>query len=128
MATHTNGQPAIIRTERGLTIEGTRITLYDIMDHLKQEWPPKLIRDWLDISDAQVNAALEYIAQHRDEVEAEYAQVLKEAEEIRQYWEERNRERFAQIAALPPKPGQEAIRAKLKAWKAELESRNHVSD
>jgi hypothetical protein len=98
------------------------------MDYLKQEWPPKLIRDWLDISDAQVNAALEYIAQHRDEVEAEYAEVFKEAEEIRQYWEERNRERFAQIAALPPKPGQEAIRAKLKAWKAELESRNHDSD
>jgi uncharacterized protein (DUF433 family) len=127
MAIHTNGHPGIIRTERGLTIEGTRITLYDIMDHLKQDWPPKLIRDWFDITDAQVSAALAYIAQHRSEVEAEYAQVLQEAEEIRQYWEERNRERFAKIAALPPKPGQEAIRAKLKAWKAELESHDRVS-
>jgi hypothetical protein len=98
------------------------------MDHLKQDWPPKLIRDWFDITDAQVSAALAYIAQHRSEVEAEYAQVLQEAEEIRQYWEERNRERFAKIAALPPQPGQEAIRAKLKAWKAELGSRDHVSD
>lgn len=127
MAIHTNGQPGIIRTERGLTIEGTRITLYDIMDYLKQDWPSKLIRDWLDISDGQVRAALEYIAQHRSEVEAEYAQVLKDAEEIRQYWEERNRERLAQIAALPPKPGQEAIRAKLAARKAQRESADYVS-
>lgn len=27
-------EPAIIRTERGLTISGTRITLYDLMDYL----------------------------------------------------------------------------------------------
>jgi uncharacterized protein (DUF433 family) len=128
MTIHTNGQSTIIRTERGLTIEGTRITLYDIMDYLKQDWPRKLIRDWLDLTDAQVAAALEYIDHHRAEVEAEYAQIVKEDEEIRQYWEERNRELFARIAALPPKPGQEAIRAKLKAWKAELEALEYVSN
>ncbi len=38
-----NGQSAIIRTERGLTIAGTRITLYDVMDYLKAQYPPKLI-------------------------------------------------------------------------------------
>ena len=27
-------ETAIIRTERGLTIAGTRITIYDIMDHV----------------------------------------------------------------------------------------------
>jgi hypothetical protein len=46
--------------------------------------------------------------------------VLQEAQANRQYWESRNRERFAQIAALPPKPGQEALREKLRAWKERI--------
>jgi len=39
-----NGQSAIIRTERGLTIAGTRITLYDVMDYLKAQYPPIVLR------------------------------------------------------------------------------------
>ena len=113
--------PSIIRTERGLTIAGTRITLYDVMDYLVGDWLPTLIRDRLNLTDRQVADALNYIEANRAEVEAEYQQVLREAEETRQYWEERNRERIAQIAATPPKPGQEAIRAKLQAHKAQRE-------
>jgi hypothetical protein len=48
--------------------------------------------------------------------------LLKEAEEIRQYWEERNREHFVRVAAMPPKPGREALWAKLQAQKAKHES------
>jgi hypothetical protein len=33
MTSKANGQTDIIRTERGLTIAGTRITLYDVMDY-----------------------------------------------------------------------------------------------
>ena len=120
MTPASNGQPGIIRTERGLTIAGTRITLYDVMDYVTAEYPPKFIRGMLNLTDEQVNAALSYIEANRAEVEAEYQIVLQEAEEIRQYWEERNRERFAQIKALPPKYGQEAIRAKLQASKEKL--------
>jgi len=32
MTSETNGKAGIIRTERGLAIAGTRITLYDVMD------------------------------------------------------------------------------------------------
>jgi uncharacterized protein (DUF433 family) len=110
--------PPIIRTERGLTIAGTRITLFDVMDYLVEDWLPRLIGDRLNLTDQQVADALNYIAANRAEVEAEYQQVLREAEETRQYWEERNRERMAQIAATPAKPDQEAIRAKLQAHKA----------
>ncbi|HBB34352.1 MAG TPA: DUF433 domain-containing protein [Cyanobacteria bacterium UBA8803] len=115
-----NGQLGIIRTERGLTITGERITLYDVMDYVIAQYPPKFIRGMLNLTDEQLNAALSYIEANRAEVEVEYQIVLKEAQEIRQYWEERNQERFAQIKALPPKPGQEAIRAKLQAWKEKL--------
>jgi len=118
-----NEQATIIRTERGLTIAGTRITLYDVMDYFAAGYPTKLIREKLCLTDAQVAAALSYIETHQAEVEAEYQQVLQIAEDNRQYWEERNREHFAHLAAMPPKPGQEAVRAKLRAWKDRLESR-----
>ncbi|WP_373526487.1 DUF433 domain-containing protein [Nostoc sp.] len=117
-------QAAIIRTERGLTIAGTRITLYDVMDYVTAQYPSKFIRAMLDLTDEQVSAALAYIEAHRTEVEAEYQLVLKEAEELRQYYEEQNRERIARIAAKPPKPGTEAIRAKLQARRAKLESQS----
>jgi uncharacterized protein (DUF433 family) len=123
MTPASNGQPGIIRTERGLMIAGTRITLYDVMDYVTAEYPPKFIRSMLNLTDEQVNAALSYIEANRAEVEAEYQIVLKEAEEIRQYWEERNREHFARIAAMPPKPGREALWAKLQAQKARHESK-----
>lgn len=112
--------PVVVRTERGLTIAGTRITLYLLMDYLKADWPPKLIRDWHNLTDEQINGALEYINTHRQEVEAEYQLVLNQAEENRAYWEERNRERFEQIKKLPPKPGNEAAHAKLEALKEQL--------
>jgi uncharacterized protein (DUF433 family) len=123
MTPTSNGQSGVIRTERGLTIAGTRITLYDVMDYVTAEYPPKFIRNMLNLTDEQVNAALSYIEANRAEVEAEYQIVLQEAEEIRQYWEERNREHFARIAAMPPKPGREALWAKLQAQKARHESK-----
>lgn len=49
--------------------------------------------------------------------------MLKEAEELRLYYEEKNRDLIARIAAQPPKPGQEAIRAKLQAAKAKREAK-----
>jgi uncharacterized protein (DUF433 family) len=113
-----NGQTTIIRTERGLTISGTRISLYDIMDFLKAQYPPKLIRDKFNLTDAQIKAALSYIEAYRTQVEAEYQEVLQNRKEIRLYWEEHNRERFARIAASPHKPGQETLWAKLEEQKA----------
>jgi hypothetical protein len=74
--------------------------------------------NWLPLTEAQLEAALVYINANRSEVEAEYQEVLKTAEEIRQYWEERNRERSAHIATMPPKPSQEALWKKLQIQKA----------
>jgi len=121
MSECTDQQPTVVRTGRGLSIAGTRITLYAIMDYIKADWPPRLIQDWLSLTDRQIQDVIEYIEEHREEVETEYRQVLEEAEENRRYWEERNRERLAEIASLPPKPEQAAIRAKLAAHKAKLD-------
>jgi hypothetical protein len=45
-----NKQPSIIRTERGLTIAGTRITLYDVMDYVTEHCPSKFIRAMLGLT------------------------------------------------------------------------------
>jgi uncharacterized protein (DUF433 family) len=113
MTNKSNEQGVIIRTERGLTVAGTRITVYDIMDYLKQEYPRKYIRDIFDFTDEQVDAILAYIETNREAVEEEYQEILRKAEENRKYWEEKNRDRFAKIAASPPRSGYEAVRIKI---------------
>lgn len=118
MTSKVQQQSAIIRTERGLTISGTRTNLYDVMDFLQAQYPPKLIRDKFNLTDAQIETALSYIETNKAQVEAEYQEVLQNREEISQYWEERNREHFARIAQMPRKPGQEMLWAKLEEQKA----------
>jgi uncharacterized protein (DUF433 family) len=118
MTLASSGQATIIRTERGLTISGTRISLYEVMDFQKDHYPAKLIRDRFNLTDEQINAALFYIEAHRTQVETEYQEVLRTREEIRQYWEERNRKYFSRLATLPRKPCQEALWAKLEEQKA----------
>ena len=42
-----------------------------------------MIQDWFTLTDEQIQGVLDYIETHREEVEAEYQQVLAEAAEIR---------------------------------------------
>ncbi|MEM1370349.1 MAG: DUF433 domain-containing protein [Cyanobacteria bacterium P01_H01_bin.15] len=123
MTSHSKEQAAVIRTARGLTIAGTRITLYDVMDYVTAQYPPKFIQGLFDLTKEQIDVALTYIETHRAEVEAEYQQVLQETEHLRQYYEEPNRERAARSAAKPPKPGTEAAWEKLRAAKAKRKSK-----
>jgi uncharacterized protein (DUF433 family) len=95
MTLASNGQAAIIRTERGLTISGTRISLYDVMNYVTAQYPPKFIQGLFEITEEQINAALAHIEANRAAVEAEYQMVLKEAEELRLYYEEKNRDLIA---------------------------------
>ena len=110
----------IVRTERGLVIAGTKITIYQLIDSLKANRSTSLIKDLFRLTDEQMDGVLRYIAEHRTEVEEEYQEVLKNAERNRAYWTERNRERFVAISKQPPSPGKEALHAKLKKRKAEL--------
>ena len=118
MTSVSNKPSAIIRTERGLTIAGTRITLYDVMDYVTAQYPAQFIRSLFDLTEDQINTALSYIEKNWAEVDAEYQVVLKETQELRQYYEEENRELFARISTLPPPPGLEAAWEKLQASKA----------
>ncbi|NEP58497.1 MAG: DUF433 domain-containing protein [Symploca sp. SIO2G7] len=118
MTLQSNGKATIARTERGLTISGTRITLYDIMDYLRAQYPPKFIRGLFNLTDEQINVALAYIQANRAEVETEYQMVLKQCEELQEYYEKRNRDLIARLAKKPPKPGMKAAWEKLQRQKA----------
>jgi uncharacterized FlgJ-related protein len=92
------------------------------MDYIKADWLPDLIQAVFNLTDKQIADVMDYIETHRAEVEAEYQVVLQQAKENREYWEDRNRERLAEIASMakPSEPGQEEIRTKLQAAKARL--------
>jgi len=122
MTSEPNSQATIIRTERGLAIAGTRITLYDLMDYVIAQYPPKFIQGLFELTDEQISTALAYIESNRAEVEVEYQKVIRETEALRQYYKEQNRERVSQIAKQPPKPGTEAAWEKLRAIRAKRES------
>jgi uncharacterized protein (DUF433 family) len=81
----------VVRNNFGLAIVGTRITIYDIMDYLKQEWPQHLIQDWLNLSKPQISEAIDYINNNYDQVQKEYENVLENNETIEQYWRKRTK-------------------------------------
>ena len=118
MPLYQDNKPAITRTERGLTISGTRITLYQIMDYIHAGYPRHLIRHQFYLTDEQFDGAMSYIDTHYEEVESEYQIVLQQAEEIQDYWQEKNKERLANISKLPPKPEYASAWQKLQARKA----------
>ena len=102
----------VVRTERGLTVNGTRLTLYSILDEMKNDNSLKNVRDIYELTDAEMLDILDYIHLHKKEVEEEYQEVLRDAEETRKYWEERNREHFAKTYQQ-----REAVRRKIQEWR-----------
>jgi uncharacterized protein (DUF433 family) len=69
-------QTMIIDRGRGPEISGTRITVYDILDYLEHQWEPARIASFFQISVEQVQAAAQYIDEHRADVECRYREML----------------------------------------------------
>ncbi|NJM48034.1 MAG: DUF433 domain-containing protein [Alkalinema sp. RU_4_3] len=66
MALVSNPKLNIVWTERGSSIAGTRITLYDVMDYLKAGYSHQDIAQKLGLTIEQVDFAIDYIAASRD--------------------------------------------------------------
>ena len=66
----------IIHRGRGPEIAGTRITVYDVMDYRKHGWHRDRIAALFRLSSDQIQAALDYISAHADEVQREYQKIL----------------------------------------------------
>src|SRR5258708_34554959 len=71
----------IIDRGRGPEIAGTRITVYDIWDYAREGDHHTYIAVMLGLSSTQVQAALDYIEQHKDEVLANYQKIVDRAKE-----------------------------------------------
>ena len=67
----------IIKIGRTPRIGGSRITVYDILDYYKTGWHRDEIAALFDLSSRQVEVAIRYIEEHRDEVMAEYEKILE---------------------------------------------------
>jgi uncharacterized protein (DUF433 family) len=109
----------VVRTERGLTIKGSRLTLYDIMASIKKEESLKNIRDIFELTDEEILDILDYIHLHKEEVEHEYQEVLKSMEENQRYWEEKNRLRLENMYQQ-----RDVIRAKLQEWRKQYHAQD----
>jgi uncharacterized protein (DUF433 family) len=70
-------EPKIINRGRGPEIEGTRITVYDVLDYHLDGWHRDMIADNSNLSSCQVEVAIRYIEEHRDEVMAVYQKLLE---------------------------------------------------
>jgi uncharacterized protein (DUF433 family) len=66
----------IIDRGRGPEIAGTRITVYDVLEYHKHGWHRDLIAATLSLNSRQVETAIRYIEEHRDEVMADYQEML----------------------------------------------------
>ena len=119
-ASHTIIAPGIVRrADRGLCLAGRRVTLYLIMDYLKAGWLPHLVRHWLALSEADMHHAVQYIATNRIAFEAEYAEVVQQAQAREQYWRERQHQRHLEMRERHCTPEQAAAWARLKALQRE---------
>src|SRR6266850_6058455 len=67
----------IIDRGRGPEVEDTRVTVYRIMDFVRERSSVGRIVNELQLTEEQVHVALDYIAAHRRTVEAEYEKILQ---------------------------------------------------
>lgn len=122
--------PGIVRRrDRGLCVNGSRITLYSIMDFLKAGWPPHLLRDQLLLTEQEMQHVLDYLAAHSEEFDAEYDEVVRQAEEDERYWHARQEElqkRLAERPGPPPNlsPKEAAAWSRLMALRKKREQEN----
>lgn len=66
----------IIDRGRGPEIEGTRITVYDVIDYWKEDWRAEQIAAMFRLPLEDIEAAIDYIERHEEEVMADYQQIV----------------------------------------------------
>ena len=101
----------VLRTKLGLTVKGTRLTLYHIMDFMQEDNSLKNVRDMYELTNEEMLDILDYIHLNKVDVDKEYQQIVRSAEEHRKYWEEKNR---AVMEATYEQ--REAFLTKLREW------------
>ena len=106
------------RSDRGLCVADTRVTLYCLMDLIDAGWPRNKIHRWYPIiTREQLDDVYAYIEDHRDEFAAEYEEVVRESDRIEAYYRAKEEERRKERPPFVPPPGKEAAWARLQDYK-----------
>jgi uncharacterized protein (DUF433 family) len=69
-------EPRVVNRGDGPKIEGTRITVYAVLEFLKHGHSKDWIADWFRLSHAQVQAAMDYIRDNEAAVNAAYERIM----------------------------------------------------
>ncbi len=117
MTTDTTNE-LIVETPRGPSIAGTRITVYSVMDFIKDNWSRDSILQVMTITAEQLDAVYEYVERHKAEVEQEYERILRRETEARAEAEKIRRERSPFPPELPWAEKRRLMRQKIAAMKA----------
>ena len=104
----------IIDRGRGPEIAGTRITVYDVVDYLQEGWRYDQIAGLFRLPPEDIQAALQYIEDHKDEVMTVYRQILARHRNV--HYPSAVQEKLAQN------------RQKLQAKLAEIQARQRAED
>ena len=124
MSAITTANSLIVETPRGPSIAGTRITVYSVMDYIKANRSKEYILQFLRVTPEQLDAAFEYIEQHREEVERNYERILRRSKELRERYERIFRERSPYPPDMPWEEKRELLNRKFEAKKRAAQANN----
>ncbi|MFN8493772.1 MAG: DUF433 domain-containing protein [Caldilineaceae bacterium] len=116
----------IIESELGPLISESRATVYDVMEAEDEGYSPFEISRIYNLSPHQVQVALNYIAQHREELAPKLKEILRKAAEREQY----HRALVAEIEKQRPvqmTPQRAALRDLLEKSRREREASVHAN-
>jgi uncharacterized protein (DUF433 family) len=129
MSEPTTNNSLVIETPRGPSIAGTRITVYSIMDSIKAGWSKEEILQVMErVTPEQLDAVYEYIERHREQVEQDYARILRREAEARAKSEQIMRERSPFPPDMPWEERRKLMIQKLEAMKKAAQSQNGDHD
>jgi uncharacterized protein (DUF433 family) len=124
MDVETTKTSLIVETPRGPSLVGTRITVYSVMDYIKGGRSRAYIRQIMNLTNEQLDAVYEYIEQHKEQVEKDYARIVARSEELRAYYKEQNRGRSPFPPDMPREERQRLARQKLEQMKKTAQTSN----
>jgi hypothetical protein len=121
--------PGIVRrSDRGLCVAGTKVSLFSIMDSLKSGSTEALFVG-AGLTEEQLRLAQDYIDANREQFETAYEKYVRDGEEMERYYREREQQRREELKAKglwgkPPSdphllPGWERLQALRREGKIE---------
>ena len=70
-------ETTIIKAGGTPRISGSRITVFDVLDYHRHDWHPSDIARLFHLTTRQIEVAIEYIEEHKDEVMEAYNRILE---------------------------------------------------